>query len=71
MGAYRERLGSDVPGDGMYLELDDDNGQVVVFVWRSDVTGEFAVHLGEAPAPSDVIEAFIARAKMVLAENAV
>ena len=51
----------------MYLEL----GEAVVLVWRSDVTGEFAVHIGETPAPPDVIETFIARAKVVLAERAV
>ena len=67
---YREVLGSDVPNDGMYIELRNSSEQVVACVFRSDVTGAFEVHVGPATAPVSVTTEFIARAKLNLSERA-
>jgi hypothetical protein len=70
MTDYRDVLGSDVPNDGMYLELRDGSDGVAACVFRSDATGEFEVHVGPAVAPPGVIEAFVERAtKQLLART--
>lgn len=66
---YRDVLGSDVPNDGMYLELRDSSDSVVACVFRSDATGLFEVHVGPAVAPLVVIDAFVERAKKRLLER--
>ncbi len=67
---YREVLGSDVVNDGMYLELRNDEENVVAIVFRSDGSGEFEVHVGSIAAPPEVIDEFVKRAKSYLEERA-
>jgi hypothetical protein len=67
---YHDVLGSDVPNDGMYLELHDPSDNVVACVFRFDKSGQFEIHLGPASASPDVIDAFIERAKKRLTEVA-
>jgi hypothetical protein len=67
---YRDVLGSDVPNDGMYLELRDGSDSVAACVFRSDATGVFEVHIGPAVAPPAVIDAFVERAKKHLLDRA-
>lgn len=54
----------------MYLELHDPFDNIVVTVFRSDLTGEFEVTYGPADAPTEVIAAFIKKAKSDLAAQA-
>jgi len=67
---YREVLGSDVPSDGMYLELRNSADEVVACVFRSDATGTFTVHLGPSAAPEQVVDEFVLRAKASLTQRA-
>jgi len=67
--SYREVLGSDVPGEGMYVELYDPSDKVVALVFKPDCSDDFEVHLGPFPAPREIVEAFVERAKKRLAER--
>jgi hypothetical protein len=66
---YRERLGSDVPNDGMYLELVDPMDRVVAVVFRSDATGEFEIDVDSEGTPPEVIDRFVQRAKQTLSDR--
>lgn len=70
MSGYREVFGSDVPNDGVYLELRNPNGEIVACVFRSDTDGHFEVHEGPANAPAEIISAFVTRAKLALEARA-
>jgi len=63
---YKEVLGSDVPNNGMYLELQDPSGKSITTVFRSDDTGKFEVHIDNKSAPQDLIESFVSSAKVKL-----
>jgi hypothetical protein len=67
---YRDVLGSDVINDGMYLELRDSSDTAVACVFRSDVSGEFEVHLGTNPVAPQILASFIERAKKHLDNRA-
>ena len=66
---YSELLGSDVPNEGMYLELHDSQDRVVAVVFRSDATGEFEIHLRSEGTPPEVIDRFVQRAKQTLSDR--
>ena len=65
---YTQHLGSDVPNNGMYLELRDEAGEIVASVFRSDSSGAFEVSKG-SDTPKGVFDAFVKRAKEALARR--
>ena len=57
-------LGSDVnPRDGMYLELIDEQENMLAQVYLDDPTGEFTVLTAKDGAPLGAVEWLIAEAK--------
>jgi hypothetical protein len=64
---YRTVRGSDLPRDGMFLELiDEKTGDEVAEVFYSDKTDEMTISLFEPALPLNVVELLINQAKHVL-----
>jgi len=61
---YQCIFGSDVPNEGMYLELNDGSSggsETVLFAFRSDATGEITLNAYRKDIPLPLVELFIAR----------
>lgn len=59
------RHGSDVPNEGMYIELNDQPAgisEAVLFAFRSDASGEITLDFYRRNIPLKLVELFIERA---------
>ena len=64
--SYQYVYGSDVPNEGMYIELIDastGSPETVLFAFRSDATGEITLDAYRENIPLALVELFIARAR--------
>jgi hypothetical protein len=60
---YEMTLGSDVVNDGMYLQMADSSGEVILEAFYSDAGGGFTLHCRRGELPYEVVEHFIAEAR--------
>ncbi len=59
-------LGSDVVNDGMYLEAQDMQHNIVLYAFFSDVNGEFTLSAYCENLPFELVEMFVAKAREIL-----
>ena len=64
---YKTVRGSDVIRDGLYLELtQESSGDVVAEIFYADGENRMSISLYRSDMPLEVVEAFIAKAKVDL-----
>ena len=67
LAGFKTLLGSDIHRDGRYLELIElESGDEVAEVFYADEEKEMKMSIFKADMPLEVIEAFIAKAKLDL-----
>lgn len=59
-------LGSDVIDDGMYLEAQDKEHNVLLFAFFNDIDGEFTFSAYREDLPFELVEFFVAKARETL-----